>query len=248
LRTDVDRITFSTQNVLGLIEGSDSRLRQEVLVLGAHYDHDGESSGQIWPGADDNASGTAAILELAEAFGNRRPAPRRSILLAAFAGEEKGEVGSQHYVTHPVVPVDRTIGMIQLDMIGRNEEHVADRRQGLERETSAGNSNSVNIIGSTYSPDLAAVVEEVNRLVGLQLRFRYDATPENLLRRSDHWPFLRMRIPALFVHTGEHPDYHRPTDTADKINYPKLEKIVRLVYLAADRAAGASARPRFVQP
>jgi hypothetical protein len=245
LRVDVERDTFKTQNVLGLVEGSHPQLRNEVLVLRAHYDHDGESDGDIWPGADDNASGTAGLMELAEAFGNGARPPSRSILLAAFAGEEKGEVGSQHYATHAVIPIERTVGMIQLDMIGRNEEHPANRRLGLDRETSEGNANSVNVIGSTFSPDLRRYIEDANKSVSLQLEFRYDDTAENLLRRSDQWPFLQKHIPVLFIHTGEHPDYHRPSDTADKINYPKLERIVRLIYMTVERVANGTP-PKFV--
>lgn len=246
LKVDVQRFAFPTQNVIGLIEGRDSRLRREVIVLGAHYDHDGEYNGQIWPGADDNASGTAGLLELAEAFGKGSMIPARSILLCAFAGEEKGELGSQHFADHPPFPMERVVAMLQMDMIGRNEEHGANRDLLLERETAAQNANSVNLIGSIFSPDLRRVLELANREIGLDLKFRYDDTPEHLLRRSDQWAFLQKGIPALFVHTGEHPDYHRPSDTADKIVYPKMEKIVRLVYLAVEELGNAAGRPAFV--
>jgi len=248
LRVDVQRSAFPTQNVVGLIEGGDLRLRRELVLVGAHYDHDGEHQGQIWPGADDNASGTAGLLELAEAFGNGGKVPARSILLCAFAGEEKGELGSQHYADHPVVPLDRVVAMLQMDMIGRNEEHGADGTLLLERETAEQNANSINIIGSLFSPDLKRTMETSNRQVGLNLKYRYDDTPENLLRRSDQWPFLQKGIPALFLHTGDHPDYHRPSDTADKINYPKMEKIVKLVYLAVESLANAGTRPAYVNP
>lgn len=248
LRVNVQRNAFATQNVVGLIDGADSRLRREVVILGAHYDHDGEHQGQIWPGADDNASGTAALLELAEAFGNGNKRPARSVLLCAFAGEEKGELGSQHYADHPLLPLDRVVAMLQMDMIGRNEEHAADRSLMLERETAAQNGNSLNIIGSILSPDLQRTMETANREIGLDLRFRYDDTPENLLRRSDQWAFLQKGIPALFLHTGDHPDYHRPSDTADKINYPKMEKIVKLVYLAVEALGNATTRPAYVTP
>ena len=248
LNVDIERIPFATQNVLGLIEGSDPRLREEVVVVGAHYDHDGEYNGEIWPGADDNASGTAGVIALARAFGNGSKAPARSILLCAFAGEEKGEVGSQHYADHPVLPIETTVAMIQMDMIGRNEEHGASRGLRLERETSSQNANSVNIIGSTFSPDLRRTMESANGQIALDLKFRNDDTPENLLRRSDQWAFLQKGIPSLFIHTGEHPDYHRPGDTADKINYPKMEKIVKLVYRAVDALANASSRPGYRVP
>jgi hypothetical protein len=246
LKVNVQRVPFATQNVLGLIEGRDARLRREVVIVGAHYDHDGEYEGQIWPGADDNASGTAGVLELAEAFGNGAIVPARSVLLCAFAGEEKGEIGSQHYSDHPVIPIERTVAMLQMDMIGRNEEHGANREYQLQRETSAQNANALNLIGTLFSDDLKKTMESANAQVGLELKFRYDDTRENLLRRSDQWAFLEKRIPALFIHTGEHPDYHRPSDTADKINYPKMEKIVRLVYVAVELLGNAPGRPQFV--
>jgi hypothetical protein len=248
LRTHVVRNVFPVQNVLGLIEGSDARRRSEAVVVGAHYDHDGEHNGQVWPGADDNASGVAGILELAEAFGNGARTPARSILLSAYAGEEKGQVGSQYYAGFPAMPLDRTAAMVQMDMIGRNEEHGADNRLRLARETSAQNANAVNMIGTTFSPALRRLLEETNRRIGLELKFRYDDTPENLLRRSDQWAFLQRSIPSVFVHTGDHPDYHQPTDTADKLNYPKMEKIVRLVYLAVEQLAAAPDRPLFQVP
>jgi hypothetical protein len=248
LKVNVQRMPFATQNVIGLIEGSDPLLRREVIVVGAHYDHDGEYQGEIWPGADDNASGTAGLLELAEAFGNGNKAPARSILLCAFAGEEKGELGSQHYADHPLIPLDRVVAMLQMDMIGRNEEHGADHLLLLDREAAPQNANSINLIGSIFSPDLKKTLESVNQQIGLNLKFRYDDTPENLLRRSDQWAFLQKGVPSLFFHTGDQPDYHRPTDTADKINYSKMEKIVRLVYLAVEDLGNASTRPAYVVP
>jgi hypothetical protein len=245
LSVNVQRVPFTVQNVVGLIEGSDPNLRREVIIVGAHYDHDGEYNGQIWPGADDNASGTAGVLELAEAFGNGQRATARTILLGLFAGEEKGEIGSQHYTDNPVIPMDRTVAMLQMDMIGRNEEHGANRELMLERETSAQNANTVNVIGTLFSSDLRRTMESANGQVGLDVKFRYDDTPEDLLRRSDQWPFLQKGIPSLFIHTGEHPDYHQPGDTADKINYPKMEKIVRLVFIAVEFLGNASGRPGF---
>jgi hypothetical protein len=247
MKINVQRVPFATQNVLGLIEGRHASLRREVVIVGAHYDHDGEHNGQIWPGADDNASGTAGLIELAEAFGNGSLSPARSILLCAFAGEEKGAIGSKHYAENPAIPIDRTVAMLQMDMIGRNEEHGANKEFALERETSAANANAVNLIGTIFSADLRRVMEAANDGIGLDLKFRYDDTRENLLRRSDQWAFLEKRVPALFIHTGEHPDYHRPSDTADKINYPKMEKIVRLVYAAVLAIGNAEEKPRFVE-
>lgn len=247
LTVDVRRQSFTTANVVGLIEGTDPRLKDEVLVIGAHYDHDGENDGQIWPGADDNGSGIAALLELAEAIGkDQRPA--RSIMLAAFAGEEKGLVGSRHYVHHPIYPLDQTVGMLQMDMIGRNEHHGPDPAEDIPAEEASANANSLNVLGSIYSPDLRRVIEKSNEGAALQVRFRYDYGAEDLLRRSDQWSFLERGIPAVFFFAGMHPDYHTPRDTPEKLNYPKLEKIARLVYLTAVEVATREQRLKYTVP
>jgi hypothetical protein len=247
LTVSVERNVHETQNVLGLIEGADVTLRNEVVVVGAHYDHDGEAFGEIWYGADDNASGTAALLELAEALGQESRRPARSILLCAWAGEEKGLLGSRYYVSHPRFSLDRTIAMFQMDMIGRNEEHGANRSEQIQEERASENMNSLNVLGTAFSPDLKGVLSRVNNQVGLTLHFRYDFWAEDLMRRSDHWSFLQKGIPALFFFAGLHPDYHTPRDTAEKINYAKVEKTARLVYLASSQLAATGARPQFVK-
>jgi Zn-dependent M28 family amino/carboxypeptidase len=247
ISVDVQRHTFKSQNVLGLIEGTDPNLRKEVMIIGAHYDHDGESNGQIWYGADDNGSGTAALLEIAEAFANGKSRPARSILLCAFTGEEKGLLGSRYYVDHPVFPLNRTIAMFQMDMIGRNEDHSADPGQGIPEERASENANALNVLGSAFSPDLKTTISRENDRVDLTVRFRYDFKAEDLLRRSDQWSFLAREIPAVFFFTGLHPDYHTPRDTANKINYPKLEKVTRLVYLSAFQIAGKPAKPAYIK-
>src|SRR5204862_2207181 len=129
LTVDVERKLHNTQNVLALVEGSNSSLKDEVMIVGAHYDHDGEAFGQIWYGADDNGSGTASLLEIAEAFADGSSRPARSVLLCAFAGEEKGLLGSRYYVHHPVFPLNRTVAMFQMDVIGRDEDHGGNRSQ-----------------------------------------------------------------------------------------------------------------------
>jgi Zn-dependent M28 family amino/carboxypeptidase len=247
ITVDVVRRTFKTQNVLGMIEGTDPNLRRDVMIVGAHYDHDGESSGQIWYGADDNGSGTAALLEIAEAFGTGKARPARSVLLCAFTGEEKGLLGSRYYVNHPSIPLNRTIAMFQLDMIGRNEDHAADPSEGIPQEQAADNANSLNVLGSAFSPDLKTIISRENDQVNLMVRFRYDFKAQDLLRRSDQWSFLAKEIPAVFFFTGLHPDYHTPRDTAVKINYPKLEKVTRLVYLSAFQIANRASRPAYVK-
>jgi hypothetical protein len=243
LTVDVERKLHHTENVLALVEGSDPSLRNEVMIVGAHYDHDGEAFGQIWYGADDNGSGTASLLELAEAFGPGSPRPARSVLLCSWAGEEKGLLGSRFYVGHPAFPLRRTVAMFQMDMIGRNEEHSGNRSQQVPEERASDNANSLNVLGSAFSPELKTLISRLNNETKLTVKFRYDFGAEDLLRRSDQWSFLQKGIPALFFFTGLHPDYHTPRDTPDRINYPKLEKVARLVYLTAFEVANQSARP-----
>lgn len=247
LSVRLERDSYTARNVIGIVEGSDPDLRHEAIVVGAHYDHDGSDGGQIWNGADDNASGTSGLLELAEAFHLDAP-PARTVILSAWAAEEKGMLGSRNYVREPPVPISDTVAMFQIDMIGRNEEHGPDPREGFLLERAADNANAINLIGSVFSPDLREVVTDMNAGVGLDLRFRYDYGAQNLIRRSDHWTFLSRGVPSLFFFGGLHPDYHTPDDTADKINYAKIEKVVRLVYLTLQDIGNASDRLRFSNP
>ncbi len=247
LDVDVERHLSPTQNVLGLVEGSDPSLKNEVMIVGAHYDHDGEAYGQIWYGADDNGSGTAALLEMAEAFGSGSRRPARSILLCAFAGEEKGLLGSRYYASHPSFPLQRTVAMFQMDMIGRNEDHPANKSQQVPEERAADNENTLNVLGSAFSPELKTAISRLNNQTGLALHFRYDFGAEDLMRRSDQWSFMQKGIPSIFFFAGLHADYHTPRDTPDRINYPKLERVARLVYLTAFQIANTASRPQFVK-
>ncbi len=215
--------TRSTQNVIGFIEGSDQRLKHEVVVVGAHFDHIGVVDGHIYHGADDNASGTAGLLEIAEAFAQMPVRPRRSVLFAAFSAEELGLLGSAYYVRHPVFQLAKTVAMINLDMISRNED------------------NDVTIIGTRHSPQIRAINRAANRYVGLHLN--YDG--EQYFDRSDQANFARHRIPVIFYNTDGHPDYHRPSDTADKIKPGKLARVARLAFLVAWELANAESRPSY---
>jgi Zn-dependent M28 family amino/carboxypeptidase len=157
-------------------------------------------------------------------------------------------LGSKNYALNPVFPLNKTIAMIQLDMIGRNEQRPGDTANGEPEEKEENNTNTLSIAGSAFSPDLKQWFEACNRRTGLTLRYRYDSGQENLLKRSDHWCFLKAGIPSVFLFTGFHPDYHRPSDTADKINYEKMERILRLLYLSTWELADQTSAPRFMTP
>lgn len=232
-------------NVIGHLPGSDPVLKEEFIILGAHHDHMGvDEKGRIFLGADDNASGTTALLELSGAFQRNPDKPRRSILLAAWGAEEIGLLGSRHYVSRPPVPLRQTVAMFQMDMIGRNAQHAANLVGDLPGQRERDNRNSLNVFGASVAPMLRDLIERSNARTGLDLRFPAEARSMDLMRRSDHWPFLKRGTPALFLFTGFHPDYHRATDTPNKINFTKLEKILKLVYLVAWEVGEARRRPQ----
>ncbi len=217
------RAMNTTENVLGYIEGKDKP--HEVVVVTAHYDHLGVRDGQIYFGADDNGSGTAAVLELAEAFAilsEIGEGPGRSVLFIAFTGEEIGLVGSDYYIKNAVFPLKNTVAAFNIDMIGRRDNK------------HPGDSGYVYIIGSDkLSMDLHQISESVNqRYAGLKLDYTYndENDPNRFYYRSDQYNFARNDIPVIFYFTGVHEDYHRPTDTVDKIDFKQMEDITRLIF------------------
>ena len=254
LSTAVNRHIVPDRNVVAVLEGSDPSVSDELIIISAHYDHNGADDGQVFNGADDDGSGTVALLEIAEAYARaaeRGERPRRTVLFAAWNSEERGLLGAWAYTEHPLYPLDKTVAVLNMDMIGRNEEvRVGGGRRfrGLELQTAESNDNAVNIMGYTYSPDLAAALQSANGAIGLELKMRYDNNASNLLRRSDQWPFLQNGVPAVFVHTGLHPDYHTEFDVPERINYVKMEKIARLVHQVSWNLAQGSARPKFATP
>ena len=160
--------------------------------------------------------------------------------------EERGLLGAWYHTLRPRFPLENTVANLNLDMIGRNEEVPTDggrRFRGLEIQSAESNANAINILGYSWTPELASVVELANRY-NLELRMRYDNNESNLLRRSDHWPFIQSGVPAIFFHTGLHPDYHRPTDTPDRIEYEKMTRILRLVHQTSWDLANTETRPK----
>jgi Zn-dependent M28 family amino/carboxypeptidase len=249
ITTSVERKMISDRSVVGLIEGSDPKLKDEVVIVCGHYDHDGVSGGNVLNGADDDGSGTVGVMEIAEAYAlaaQKGQRPKRSVLFAAWNSEERGLLGAWAYTERPLRPLENTVAVLNMDMIGRNEEvpeNGGGRFRGLDVQTAESNANAVNIIGTTRSESLKQIVEKANASIGLTLRLSYDNNTSQLMRRSDHWPFLNRGVPAVWVHTGLHPDYHTANDDPDRINYPKMEKIARMVYQASWDLANQNARP-----
>jgi Zn-dependent M28 family amino/carboxypeptidase len=253
LRTAVDRHIVPDRNVVALLEGSDARLKNEWVIVSAHYDHNGADATQIFNGADDNGSGTVALIEIAEAYalaakdGQR---PKRSVLFAAWNSEERGLLGAWAYTEQPLAPLTSIAAVLNMDMIGRNEEIPVgggNRFAGFEVQTAESNSNAVNLMGFSRVPDITAAVDRANAgdaTSRLDVKKRYDNNSSNLVRRSDQWPFLMRGVPAVGFMTGLHPDYHTQYDRPEKINYVKMEKIARLVHQASWDIANADARPK----
>jgi peptidase M28-like protein len=211
-------------NVIGVLPGADSALAREAVVIGAHYDHLGREGAAVYHGADDNASGTALVLGLARSFAAARPP--RTLVFILFAGEERGLLGSSHHVGKPsVVPVDRMAAMLNFDMVGR----LAGR--------------PVFVGGVDTGAGFRPLVEAAGRDVGLDLDLRGGGGGA-----SDHSRFHDAGVPVLFFHSGPHADYHQPSDTADKIRYPEMARIVDLAAELTRHWADGAPKPDFQRP
>ncbi len=218
--------TIWTENVLGFLEGTDKK--DEIVIVTSHFDHIGRNGDQINNGADDDGSGTTSVMEIAEAFVLAKKAghgPRRSMLFMTVTGEEKGLLGSQYYVTHPVFPLENTVVDLNIDMIGR---HDPEHEENLD---------FVYLVGSDkLSSELHELSELTNdTFTNMSLDYTYNDEdhPDRIYYRSDHWNFAKNDIPVIFYFTGIHEDYHKPTDTIDKIEFEMLQKRAQLVYYTA---------------
>ncbi len=234
LRLRLDTASVGTENVLGYVEGSDKR--DEVVVLSAHYDHLGKHDGQVFNGADDDGSGTTAVLAMAEAFAQAKRdghGPRRSLLFLAVTGEEKGLLGSEFYTDHPVLPLAATVADLNTDMIGRQDETHPDP-------------NYVYLIGDDkLASDLHRINETRNRrYTHLKLDYTFDdpADPNQFYYRSDHYNFARKGIPVAFYFNGVHADYHKETDEVSKILFPVMARRTQLVFHTAWELANREER------
>jgi hypothetical protein len=229
--------TVVAENVLGVIEGTDKK--EEVVVITAHFDHLGVHDGEVFYGADDDGSGTVAVLEIAEAFAKAVEGgyqPRRTLLFMPVSGEEKGLLGSRYYTDHPVFPLEKTVCNLNIDMIGRVDQTHIDKRQN----------EYVYVIGSDrLSQDLHDANEAMAKRysqIELDYTFNDESDPNRFYYRSDHYNFAKNNVPVIFYFTGVHPDYHKATDTEDKIQYAKMMKITRMIFATAWDAANRDER------
>jgi hypothetical protein len=218
--TGLTTIKSQARNVIGLIRGGGDKA-DEYVVIGAHFDHLGHSRSQFKPGdktehihngADDNASGTAGLIELSKRFASRRESLRRSVLLIAFTGEERGLLGSSHYVDHATVPADKIVAMLNMDMIGRLRD------------------DELQIFGVKTAPEFTPLLDEIAETMGLTLKTTGSGTGP-----SDHTSFYNLKIPVLHFFTGTHKDYHRPTDDTELVNAQGGARVTEMVYRVADR-------------
>lgn len=245
-----EQVALDTENVVAVVEGTDPVLRHEYIVLTAHYDHEGIDptleGDQIYSGADDDGSGTVALIQIAEALQRARDegyGPRRSVMFLHVTAEEKGLLGAQYYADYePIVPLENTIANLNIDMIGRHDPTFP-----------GDHTDYVYIIGGDLiSTDLHEVNDRVNDVLGTRLelsdRFNAPDDPNQFYRRSDHWHFAKHNIPFIFFFTGTHEDYHQVGDTPEKIDYPRLERISRLIFGTTWQLANQDERPAVTGP
>lgn len=224
MKLDIKGVSVDSENVAAIIEGSE--FPNEYIVISAHLDHIGTHEGEINNGADDDGSGTVAMMEIAEAFkqaslqGNN---PKRSIVFLHVSGEEKGLLGSRYYVENPLYPLLQTVANLNIDMIGRLDPKRKDK-----------DPKYIYLIGSDkLSQELHDISEAANQKytqLKLDYTFNADDDPNRFYYRSDHYNFAKNNIPVIFYFNGTHEDYHRPSDTPDKINYPLLQKRTQLIF------------------
>ena len=243
-----------TQNVVGILEGTDPVLKNEYVAIGAHYDHVGMNPfapgpDKIWNGADDDGSGTVSVLNIAEAFAKGAQKPKRSILFIWHAGEEKGLWGSEYFTNNPTVPIGSIITGLNIDMIGRyqapgEENHPQNKRLPKPHE--------VFTIGSKMmSTELGNLSDSVNKsFLNLNFNLTYDGPdhPDQFFYRSDHFNYAKKGIPIIFYMDGDHADYHQVSDSVEKINFEQMEKVARTIMATGWTLANAPTRPKVDKP
>ncbi len=231
-------------NVIAVLDGVDPARKEEAVLLTSHFDHLPDRGDRTYPGANDNSSGTVAVIEMARLFAKSVPKPSRSIVFISFGAEENGLLGSYYYAANPLFPLAKTVAVLNLDMIARDEAHTPQTRGRLQLRTDT--SDVLNLVGGAYSPDLVAAIRRANKATRLRLDGKFDRdSSQNTLWRCDHFPFLAEHVPAIWFFGGWHPGYHEPSDTMDRLNYQKLEAVIRLAMATAQALAESPTRPAF---
>jgi Peptidase family M28 len=241
-----------TQNIVAVWEGGDPKLKDEYVAVGAHYDHIGicapGTADPICNGADDDGSGTTALLGMAEAISHAKQKPRRSVLFVWHCGEEKGLWGSRYFTDYPTIPLDHVVAQLNIDMIGRSKKE----GDTDPRNANLSGPNQIYVIGSTMmSTELGDLSQRVNKsFLNLTYDVKYDdpKDPNRFFFRSDHYNYARKGIPIIFFFDGVHEDYHRPGDEPQKIDYEKMEKVTRTIYMTLWEVANLPVRPRVDKP
>lgn len=247
--------SLSTQNVVALWEGSDPILKNEMVAIGAHYDHVGTNPNapgddKIWNGADDDGSGTVAVLSIAEALGKAKTRPKRSVLFVWHAGEEKGLWGAEYFNKFPTVDAKKVIAQLNIDMIGRSLDpaKVIKCGPGIRCNEELSKANEIYVIGSEMmSSTLGAITKSTNAAyLKLDYNYRYDdpKDPNRFFFRSDHFHYAQNGIPIAFWFDGVHEDYHQASDSPDKIDYQKMEKVTRTIFLTMWELTDLKERPK----
>jgi hypothetical protein len=222
----VEHESIDVPNVVGWYPGSDESLRHEHVCIGAHLDHLGLQQGSVYPGADDNGSGSTSILQIANAIHTNAQKPQRSVLLMAFCAEERGLLGSKHYAANPLRPLKDMVCMLNIDMIGRNEES--------DKEPASENENTIHLVGSKK---ISNQLHELTITANKHVNFVFEYDQEGVYNRSDHASFAKKGVPITFLFGGFTPHYHKPTDTLEGINFSKIANCARLDYLTLMLAA-----------
>lgn len=247
--------TVWTQNVVAVWEGSDPTLKAEMVAVGAHYDHVGTNlnapgEDKIWNGADDDGSGTVAVLSIAEALAKAKTRPKRSILFVWHAGEEKGLWGAEYFNKFPTIDIKKVVAQLNIDMIGRSQDPnniIPCDRPGKRCNQELSKANEIYVIGKDMmSSTLGSIVDSTNKsYLNLGYNTRYDDPKDTnkFFFRSDHFHYAVNGIPVAFWFDGVHEDYHQASDTADKIDYAKMEKVTRTIFLTMLELADLKVRP-----
>ena len=253
LGTSLKTDTVYTQNVIGILEGSDPVLKNEYVAVGAHYDHVGmnpfaPTEDKISNGADDDGSGTVAVMAIAEAMA-AGPRPKRSMLFIWHAGEEKGLWGSEYYTDHPTVPISSIVTGLNIDMIGRYQNPGDENHPQNKQLPKPGEIFSIG--SKMMSTELGELSEATNKsFLNLSFNYKYDDPndPEQFFYRSDHFNYAKKGIPIIFYMDGSHADYHQVTDSIDKINFEQMEKVTRTIMATGWELANRATRPKVDKP